>query len=290
MYSTQQTFSITPSQTAVVDGIQINFSASLSNVDNLTLALVHGFGTSLESWYDIYPVLAAEFSVVRLDLKGSGFSAKPIDTRYSISDQAAILIKFLEQLRLKRVVLVGHSLGGAVSLLTYMGQLSEKSGPEIVALILIDSAGFSQKLPFFVSTLRNPITRLASHFLSPESRVKLVLEYEMAVKSQITPERVERYAHFLRLPGTEFALTQTAKYIVPENAEAIASRFSEITVPTLIIWGENDPVIPLESAYRFRTLIKNSKLVILPNTGHIPHEERPQRVLELIRNFIRSIK
>lgn len=289
MNSTQQTSKITPSQTAIVDGIQINFSASLCSVDDLTLVFVHGFGTSLESWYDIYPALTADFSVVRLDLKGSGFSEKPLDTKYSISDQATILAKFLLHLRLKRIVLVGHSLGGAVSLLTYLGQDSKKE-LEIVALILIDSAGFSQKLPFFISSLRNPVTRLVSRLLSPEYRVRLVLEYEMVVKSQITPARIERYAHFLRFPGTEFALAQTAKYIVPEDAESIAHRFAGIAAPTLLIWGENDPVIPLEHAKRFHALIKNSELVVLPNTGHIPHEERPQMVIELIRKFIGQIK
>lgn len=279
-----------PGQTLQVDGVTINFQASLRENLNTTIVMVHGFGAALQSWDDIYPSLASEFSVVRLDLKGSGFSSKSVQETYSPIDQAKLLLRFMNSLRLKRVVLLGHSLGGAISLISYLQNLDTKSDLDIVGLVLIDSAGYSQHFPYFIGALRNPVTRFLSELLPAETRIRLVLDYSMEVKSQITPKKVQVYSYFLKLPGAEFALAQTAKYIVPSNADAIAKRFSEISAPTLIIWGANDRVIPLEYGSQLHAAIPTSKLIVLATTGHIPQEERPNEVAKAIKYFLGTIQ
>ncbi len=276
-------------QTVEVDGIDVHYHSALRSGHDTTLVMVHGFGACLESWHDIYPALAAEFSVVRLDLKGSGFSSKPRDESYALRDQASILLDFLEALRLKRIVLIGHSLGGGVSLLTCLRNLDTELRLDIVGLILIDSVGYPQPPPFFVSALRNPFTRFFAQLLPAGLKVRLVLEKAFEVKSRITPNRVERYAFFLRLPGANFALARTAEHMLPPDLDAVTARFPEIEVPVLIIWGEKDRVVPLQNAHRFRAALRASQLLILPETGHVPHEERPRPVIEAITQFVESI-
>ena len=279
---------LTPARSIDVDGIAINYTSSATTPEDVTLVLIHGFGASLETWHDIYPTLSTRFPVVRLDLKGHGFSSKPQDDKYSLDEQARLVIAFINKLGIKRVVLVGHSLGGGVALLTYLQHQDKKANFEIAGLVLIDSAGYPQKLPFFVSTIQNPITRFFAYLMSSERRAQLLLERIVSVKSKITAERIYRYAYFFDLPGSRNALKQTARYIVPSNVDELVEMFKQILVPTLIIWGEQDSVVPVENAYRFNSDIKNSKLIVLPQTGHIPHEERPDQVLEALGEFMKE--
>jgi pimeloyl-ACP methyl ester carboxylesterase len=277
-----------PDRTVKIEGLDIHFQAALRGDGETTLVMVHGFGACLESWHDVYPALAAAFSVVRVDLKGSGFSAKPRDEGYTLHDQARILLDFLKALRLEKIVLIGHSMGGGVSLLTCLRNLDTKSGVDIVGLALIDSVGYPQRLPLFVTALRNPFTRSVAQVLPARLKVRLVLEKAFEVKSRITPDRIERYAFFLRLPGANFALARTAELILPPDLDIITPRYSEIEVPALIIWGEKDRVVPLESAHRFHAALRASRLLILPETGHVPHEERPLPVIDAITKFVKS--
>ncbi len=278
-----------PDRTVKIAGVDIHFHAALRGDVDTTLVMVHGFGACLESWHDVYPALAQQFSVVRLDLKGSGFSAKPRDEAYALRDQAGILLDFLETLRLEKIVLIGHSMGGGVSLLACLRNLDAQAGVDIAGLVLIDSAGYPQPLPLFVTALRNPFTRPIAQLLPAGLKVRLVLEKAFEVKSQITPERIERYAFFLRLPGANFALARTAEFILPPDLDAITARYPEIEVPALIIWGEKDRVVPLENAHRFCAALPASQLLVLPDTGHVPHEERPQPVIDALTRFVRSI-
>lgn len=279
----------TPQSIVKLGALEIHYHAALQGDSDTVLVMVHGFGACLESWHDIYSALSARFSVVGLDLKGSGFSSKPAENSYAPLDQAKILTAFLKTLGTRKIVLIGHSLGGGISLLAYLHNLDVDGGLDIVGLVLIDSVGYPQPLPFFVNAMRNPVTRFLVQLLTPEHRVKLVLNKAFEVKARITPDRVERYAFFLRLPGASTALARTAERVLPPDLESIAARFPEIHVPVLIIWGEKDRVVPPENAHRFHADIPHSQLLILPETGHVPHEERPQLVIDAISRFIRSI-
>src|ERR1035437_2222096 len=274
-----------PANTAAVDNISFNYTATLLANQCPTVILIHGFGASLRVWDDIYPLLSANYSVIRLDLKGSGFSSKPKDDQYAPSDQAYLLLKLLKQLGQTNVVLVGHSLGGGVALITYFESMISAQDITVRGLILIDSAGYSQKLPFFVSVVRNPITRFFSYLMPAYYRVRFVLNRIMETKDRITADRIHKYSFFLNQSGSRYALCQTAKQILPQNASELASKISMIQIPTLIVWGENDPVIPVENAFQFRKAIQKAQLAVLPDTGHIPQEERPTETFSAMNQF-----
>lgn len=281
---------LTPDRTISIHGVNINYTANIRSNGRPTVVLIHGFGASLETWNDIYPLLCESYSVIRMDLKGCGFSDKPKDDQYTTSDQARLLVEFLAELKQTHVVLVGHSLGGGVALLTYFESKVKTQGIDVRGLVLSDSAGYSQDLPFFVSAVRNPIMRLFSNLMPAGCKARFVLNRIFEVKDQVTPDRVHRYAFFLDRPGSRYALHQTAKQIVPQNVSELVAQFSTVTIPTLILWGENDRVIPMENARRFNQDIPNSQLVVLRGTGHIPHEERPAETFAAIDQFLKALK
>lgn len=252
--------------------------------------MIHGLGASLESWNDVYEPLSALYQVVTIDLKGHGFSAKPDDDNYTVHDQARLVVGFITALELKRVILVGHSLGGGVALLTYFESQDRMPSFEITGMVLIDSAGYPQSFPFFVTAIQNPLTRFFMYLASPELRARFLLERVFSVTAQITPDRVYRYAFFYDLPGSHHALEQTVKDIVPANIDELLKRYKCIEIPTLIIWGERDPVIPITSAYRFHEDITNSEITVFDGTGHVPHEERPKEFLERVVEFLRQLQ
>lgn len=280
-----------PSRSLNVDGVSVNFQASLKASRSPTIVLIHGFGFTLETWSDIYPGLAAEFSTVRLDLRGSGFTSKPDDEKYSPDDQAEFVIHFLEKLGLKRVVLVGHSLGGEVALLTYLRAKEQPRTFTIDGLVLLDSAGYVEREQIVVSATKNPITHfIMANSLSPEHRAKIMLEAMFKVDKQVTPDRICRYAYFMAMPASKAALEKTAKLIRPPDAKSNEIQIKDIDVPTLIIWGADDAWMPVETAQRFHTDIRRSKLVILKKTGHVPQEERPQEVLHNLKTFVSELR
>jgi len=279
---------LAPARTVQVDGLAVNYTSNVTDPDAVTLVLVHGFGASLETWHDVYPALARQFQVARLDLKGHGFSAKPARDDYTWDEQARLVTAFIARLGLKRVVLVGHSLGGGIALLTCL-QRQERAAFDIVGIVLISSAGYAVEVPFFIGYLRDPVARFFVYLVSPEFRVRFIFERVLGGRARITPERVHRYAYFLELPGSRNALERTAEHIVPANVGELGRRYRQIAVPALILWGENDNVIPVAYARRFNRELKDSRLTILPQTGHLPQEERPERVVEEIRGFVRAL-
>jgi len=281
---------LAPARSLEVGGVAINYDASLLSSTAPTLVLIHGFGASLETWNDIYPALRTKYSVVRLDLKGHGFSSKPNDEQYSMEDQARLVAAFITKLGLKTVVLAGHSYGGGVALVTYLQAQNSKTSTNIAGLILISSAGYPQELPFFIETLRNPVARFFAYLQSPHTRSRYVLNRIFTVTSRVTADRVHRYAYFSDLPGSRTALERTARYIIPPNIDELNSHIRSISVPTLILWGAQDTVVPPENALRFHREIKNSWLKMLPQTGHVPQEERPEQVIDALSEFMATMR
>lgn len=270
-----------------IDGITVNYDIHrIARTDVPILVMVHGFGASLESWNDIFPALKEKYSVVRLDLRGHGLTDKPGDDRYSLGDQALLLSKFLAALGDQRIILVGHSYGGAVSLMTYIMSSQSNAKPKIEAIILIDSAGYRQKFPFFVQAVENPMIQFITNLFPAELRARVLLTNIFKVQAQVTSERVNQYAKYFDLPGAAHAINQSAKSLIPPDLDFWVSKYRDISIPVLLIWGRDDPVIKVATAHRFVTDIPNTSLRILDDTGHVPHEERPEPVLRIMEEFL----
>jgi pimeloyl-ACP methyl ester carboxylesterase len=250
--------------------------------------LLHGFGASAYSWRFLAPALARDHRVLTIDLKGYGLSAKPEDGKYALSDQADLVAAFIRARDLHDLVVIGHSMGGGVTLMAYFNVAGDAPA-RINKLVLIDSAGYPQKMPWFIWLAQAPVLGpVGSQLLPPRFATAQVLRKCYYHKDRITDAQIDTYAYYGSLPGAREALVATARQIVPEDIEAVTARYKTIRVPVLIIWGAQDEVVPVSVGYNFKRDIPTSKLVILPECGHIPPEEEPQETIRLITQFLKE--
>lgn len=246
---------------------------------------IHGLGASNYTWRNLTDHLPGH-KLILIDLKGHGESAKPHDTNYSIPDQAELVLQFIRENDLRNLTLMGNSYGGAVSLMVAI-RLCKEEPERLSKLILICSGGYNQDLPWHLKLMRAPILgSLALHLVPATVNTLTVLRYSYYNKRLITWKQCKAYARPICSPGGRHALIQVAKQAVPDNFEELIAQYKSITVPTLLIWGRHDRVIPLSIGERLNRDIPNSRLVVLDNTGHVPQEENPEETIAAIQNFL----
>jgi len=252
------------------------------------ILLLHGFGASSYTWRHVEPALtAAGHRVLTLDLKGFGLSEKPNDKDYSIFDQAALVSRFIDRLGLKKLTVIGHSLGGGVALVLAL-EKNPKKRKRITRLVLVDSIAYAQNIPIAFNILRTPVLGEISSRLVPldvQTRVALKLAY--FDDSKFDSRDVKQYAGPLKDKGSRHALIQTARQILPENLPELSSRYKTIKIPTLIIWCDRDKVIKPNIGLRLHNDLPNSTFRVVRRCGHMPQEERPQRTVELLQEFLK---
>ncbi len=255
------------------------------------IVFLHGFAAGLITWHDIRPLFPApRFRLYLLDLKGFGFSSKPRDDRYGPEDQAAVVISFMKALGLRHAVLVGHSLGGGIALLVFMGARGEGERELIDRLVLIDCAAYPQRLPRIMRFMRRRplLGRAILRLLPVRFMVIYSLKHVFHDRSVMTPDRIDRYVTCFDREGIDRVFTETCRRLVPERYANPCRLFHDITVPTLIIWGDEDRFIPVQNGERLRRDIPGSRLIVISGCGHNPHEERPAETFAAIAEFFET--
>jgi pimeloyl-ACP methyl ester carboxylesterase len=250
--------------------------------------LLHGFGASSYTWRHVEPALAAAgHRVLTVDLKGFGLSDKPLDKAYSIFDQATLISAFIDQLKLKDVTVIGHSLGGGVTLVLAL-EKDKKKRDRISKIVLIDSIAYSQNIPIAFNILRTPVLGKISSSLVPldvQTRVALRLAY--FDNSKFDSKDVKQYADPLKEKGSRHAMIQTARQILPENLPELSNRYKTIQIPALIIWCSHDRVIKPTIGLRLHDDLPNSTFYVVRECGHMPQEEKPQQTVKLLQDFLK---
>jgi pimeloyl-ACP methyl ester carboxylesterase len=248
--------------------------------------LLHGFGACAYSWRYLGPALAGDHRVFTFDLKGYGLSDKPADGKYAVRDQADLVAEFIRTRDLHDLALIGHSMGGGVALMAYF-KVRADDPARIRKLVLIDSAGYPQKLPWFIRLAKMPLVgQVGGRLLSPRFAAYMVLRKCYYYKDKITEEQIDTYAYYGSLPGARDAVMETAQQIMPDDIDALTARYKTIRVPVLIVWGEDDQVVPLSVGRNFQRDIPGSELVILPKCGHMPPEEEAAETTRLVKAFL----
>ncbi|MCM3901656.1 MAG: alpha/beta hydrolase [Pyrinomonadaceae bacterium] len=266
------------SRFAEIDGVRVHYQEKGMGTP---LVLIHGFTSSTYSWKDVFEPLSRSFRVIAVDLKGFGFSGKP-DGDYTRRAQAELVAHLLNHLKIEKAWLVGNSMGGEVAL-----NVALTNPQRVAGLILIDSAGVavqggSSLAPAYVRIpfVGRALTALA---LTSDKLVREGLEKSFYDDAKVTAERVAYYHRPLKTRGGQLAAlrvrTQWAQFPVEPE-------LGKISTLTLIIWGAEDALIPLAAGRTMNSMIKDSKLVIIENCGHVPQEEMPERVLDEMTKFI----
>jgi len=248
---------------ADIDGTRVHYQEKGTG---RPLVLLHGFTSSTYSWKDVFEPLSQSFHVIAVDLKGFGFSGKP-DGDYSRRAQTILVGHLLDYLKIEKAWLCGNSMGGEIAL-----DVALVNPQRVAGLILIDSAGVevpgSGSLApgyLLIPVVGRVLTALA---LTSDRLVRQGLEKSFYDRTKVTNERVANYYRPLQTRGGQLAAvrarTQAGQFPIEQD-------LGKIKAPTLIIWGAEDALIPLEAGRKMNSIIKNSKLVTTPTLGKIMH-------------------
>lgn len=244
---------------------------------------LHGMGASVFSWRHFIGPFSRNNKLILVDFRGCGKSPKPNDTHYSIEEHADSIYNLIVNENLTKLTLVGNSLGGAVALLLAV-RLIEENSNRLSRLVLIASGG-DKRLPFHLQLLRSPLGGAMVRLSPARLAAGIVLRFCYYDSTKTTREQVDAYATAVFSPGGRHALLQTARQCIPKNFDEILGKLKTITVPTYILWGRQDRIIPLVVGEQLHQAIPNSTLDIIEQCGHIPQEEKPDETIARLSKF-----
>jgi len=253
-----------------IDGNKIRYLESGDS--KKTLVLIHGLGASAERWDQVIPLFADEFRVVVPDLVGFGYSDKPL-VDYTTEFFSEFLEKFFVASDIKRPNLIGSSLGGQI-----VAEYATSHSNEIEKLILVSPSGTMEK-----STPALDAYIMAALYPNEQS-AKNAFELMEGAGHNVHEKIVNGFVERMRLPNAKLAFMSTLLGI--KNSELILSKLQTISVPTLIIWGENDPVIPIHYADSFVSTIRDCRFFRMDGCGHTPYVQYPYAFATKVLEFL----
>ncbi|HEX6289793.1 MAG TPA: alpha/beta hydrolase [Herpetosiphonaceae bacterium] len=253
-----------------------------------TVVLIHGLSACFWNWWRNLPALAQHFRVVAFDLKGCGKSDKARGA-YNTVACTEQLVGLLDHLGVSRAALVGHSMGARIALNTTIAHPSR-----VQSLMLVSPSCYPQTGGRAVSFLVLPgVGELYTQLLfsgRPEYLVRRALRACMHPNVAITEEdvywnMVSGLEQKRRLAQSYLRYGRHMQFHKPWN---LAERYREIGVPTLIVSGDSDRLVPTEHCHRLAQTIPGAKLEIWPGTGHLPHTEQAERFNKTVSAFLRD--
>jgi pimeloyl-ACP methyl ester carboxylesterase len=275
------------SRFANVDGTRIHYQ-EFGDAGDPAIILIHGYTASAYVWKSSAPLLAdSHLRVIAIDLVGFGYSDKPKWFEYSIDAQARMVSRFMNRLGIGRATIAGSSYGGAVA-----ATLALDYPERVEKMILVDAVcndGLKSHPIIRLASMRG-VGEVITPFLADS---KMFLKYRMhgtLAKSHhdlITEERIQSIRRPLLAADGHNSLLATSRNWRAERIEHDAHLINQ---PTLIVWGEDDKVIPITDGYKLHGEILNSRFVVLKDCGHVPQEERPELFAELVTEFCQSRK
>lgn len=263
-----------------IDGMQIRLEHEGSGAP---VILIHGYTSNLYTWRFNTPELAKGASVWSLDLPGFGYSDKPKAFGYTLADYADFMAAFMDAEGIPKATLVGNSMGGSIAMMTCL-----MHPDRVEKLVLIDSAGYpEEESGFFVFTLMGyPVF----------GELLMSFNYRWVVKQSllsgvyydngfVTDDVVDSYYEVYKTENGKKAPLWVGRSFDWDN-DLNTDRIKTIGVPTLVIWGAEDTLIPVRHADYFGRDITGSRVIVIPEAGHMPHEEKAAVVNELISGFV----
>jgi pimeloyl-ACP methyl ester carboxylesterase len=272
-----------PSVFADVAGIKVHLRDEGPREDASPIVLLHGTGSSLHAWEGWAAALKGRRRVISFDLAGFGLTGPSADGIYTIDADVRLVIAMLDHLGVERCVLGGNSLGGAIAWRTALLHPAR-----VEKLILVDSSGYpahSISVPIGFRLAQIPGVNWILGNTLPRSLVEQGLRNIFGDPGRVTPEMVERSIELTQRAGNRRALIERMRQ--RRQSGSAAHRIAELKLPTLIIWGGRDRLIPPDDAQRFHRDIAGSTLVIFDDLGHAPEEEDPDRTVAAVQQFLK---
>jgi pimeloyl-ACP methyl ester carboxylesterase len=256
------------------------------------LLFVHGIAGSSNTWRHVMPTLAERFAVLAPDLLGQGRSGKPRGD-YSLGAHANTLRDLLDALGHKRATVVGQSLGGGVAM-----QFAYQFPNRCERLVLVDSGGLGREVTFYLRLLSVPgFEAVFPLFCTPllQNAGNLIATWLDRTGIHSTPASQEIWRSYASLadPDNRRAFFRSLRDVIDFDGQAVSALgrlHRAAQLPTLIVWGAEDPFIPVSHAGAAHAAIPGSRLEIFDGVGHYPHCEAPERFIAVLVDFIASTK
>jgi pimeloyl-ACP methyl ester carboxylesterase len=251
------------------------------------VVLVHGMAGSSDTWRAVIGPLARTHRVLAPDLLGHGESAKPTGD-YSLGAYASGLRDLMGVVGIERATVVGNSLGGGVAM-----QLAYQHPELVERLVLVDSGGLGREVSWILRALTLP----AAEYVMPLVFPSFVRRWGDAVDRFVSshgwsaPHVAEIWHAYGSLTEVENrqAFVRTLRAVIDPGGQTVSARdrlYLAAAVPTMVVWGEDDPIIPVEHAYQAHQAMPGSRLEVMAGVGHFPQVERPRAFLELVEDFM----
>ncbi len=253
------------------------------------LLLLHGIAGSSETWIPAMRLLHRDYAVLAPDFLGHGESAKPLGD-YSLGNYAAGMRDFLHLLGIERATVIGQSFGGGVAM-----QFAYQFPERCERLVLVDAGGLGREVSWMLRLMALP----AAEYVMPaifarwvQSTGDVMFEFLRArgIRNDRAREMWRSYSSLIE-PKNRTAFVRTIRAVIDPGGQAVSAMdrlYLAARMPTLIVWGEQDRIIPPIHAYRAHEAIPNSRLEIMEGLGHYPHVEDPFRFVEILRDFLQT--
>lgn len=253
------------------------------------LLLIHGMAGSSVTWREVMPALTQRYTVIAPDLPGHGESDKPRQD-YSLGAHANALRDLLTAIGVDRATIVGQSLGGGVAM-----QLAYQHPKHCERLVLVSSGGLGQEVSWILRALTFP----GVEYLMPILFPSFARDAGNAISRRLgrlglrAPRLEEEWRSYASLTDTETreAFLRTLRAVVDLGGQAVSAQdrlYLSVLLPTLIVWGERDGIIPVAHAHQAHQVMPSSQLVIFEECGHFPHVEEPARFVQALTEFVET--
>ncbi len=246
--------------------------------DAPVVVLLHGFASSLQTWDAWAEGLQKTHRVVRLDWPGSGLSPPDPANDYTDARSLQLLLALLDELGVQRASWVGHSMGGRIAW-TFAARHPERSE----RLVLVAPDGFASFGMAYGQAMAVPASWGLMRHVLPRALLRMNLQAAYAQPQNLSDALTRRYHDLLRAPGARQALlTRLQQTVLQEPLPLLR----QIRAPTLLVWGEADAMIPVAHAQDYLRAIEGSRLLVLPQAGHLPQEEAASASLQAVAAFL----
>ena len=248
--------------------------------DAPVVLLLHGFGSSLQTWDTWVQKLEQRYRVIRLDLPGFGLTGPSATQDYSEARDLKTLIQFIDKLGIEQLSVVGHSMGGKMAWTLAAAQPSR-----VKSLVLMAPDGFPKPEDIGTRPYASQAIMGLIEYVLPKYFVQISIEPAFFEADALTSNLVNRYHDMLRAPGVRAAILARGNQTVYTDP---VPRLKAITAPTLLLWGAEDQMIPTNNARDYANVLASSKIVVLPKLGHLLQEEQPDKGLHVVLDFLQD--
>ena len=246
------------------------------------LILIHGSNDSLFTWEPWAARLSNTFRVVSIDMPGHGLTGPVPSGDYSEQAMTDVVGRVANRLALARFAIGGNSMGGGIA-----ARFAEEYPQRVTQLILVDAGGMpvrgTRHIPLAFRLAGIPVLNLSLLYVTPRFFVVEGLDDAIVRKAIIDDRMIDRYWDFARMEGTRDATLR--RFGIPHD-DFVARYVHRIAAPTLVLWGEEDRLVPVEAGRLYAHAIRGAKLIVYPATGHLPQEEVPDKSAADVRNFL----